>query len=535
MLRALREFRDRGHRRPRSRPTSPSSSTPTSSTPSTRRSGSRTRSTSRRSASTARAGAGASTDDDGAEPKVRRDVDVEVNGKRFKVAVWVPETAGAVVAAGAGGPAAAPRPKRAGGGAGAAVGVGSGTVTVPMQGTIVKVLVAVGDTVEVGQAVCVLEAMKMENNIAADKAGTVAEVKRRARPGRRRRRRRRRHHRPHPSNFSRTFLPHHQTEIGAAHERRCARERAKNGADRGGSVDFAPLASLAAGQHGCFAHRQLPDIGLDRQQLRRLHAQGLVLPAEHQGIWRLASHPVTWHQRLMAATLSMPGSMASHRSAAALWGLEGFNSGRIEVVVEHGTWRRRGVTIHQSKDLVAGDRTCGTASRARRWSARSSTSPPSRGRGGAAGARPGSSARPVAVRTGAGPAPRGRPPWAQRHGRCSGRCSNGAASAISWATPASSRRRSTSSADGVPAGSRAPVPGARRRVRRLHRHRLARPDGRRWSATRSRTTSARSRIRATGRGGDASPCSAGTCTSTRTRTSPSGHTVVRELRSALGC
>ena len=46
-----------------------------------------------------------------------------------------------------------------------------------MQGTIVKVLVEVGDAVEIGQAVCVLEAMKMENNIAAEKAGTVAEVK----------------------------------------------------------------------------------------------------------------------------------------------------------------------------------------------------------------------------------------------------------------------------------------------------------------------------------------------------------------------
>jgi acetyl-CoA/propionyl-CoA carboxylase biotin carboxyl carrier protein len=46
-----------------------------------------------------------------------------------------------------------------------------------MQGTIVKVLVAAGDTVEEGQTVCVLEAMKMENNIAADKSGTVKEVK----------------------------------------------------------------------------------------------------------------------------------------------------------------------------------------------------------------------------------------------------------------------------------------------------------------------------------------------------------------------
>jgi acetyl-CoA/propionyl-CoA carboxylase biotin carboxyl carrier protein len=46
-----------------------------------------------------------------------------------------------------------------------------------MQGTIVKVDVAVGDEVTAGQVVCVLEAMKMENNVATDVAGTVAEVK----------------------------------------------------------------------------------------------------------------------------------------------------------------------------------------------------------------------------------------------------------------------------------------------------------------------------------------------------------------------
>ncbi|MCU1353874.1 MAG: accA [Acidimicrobiales bacterium] len=58
---------------------------------------------------------------------------------------------------------------------------GTGAIAVPMQGTIVKVNVAVGDTIEVGAVVCVLEAMKMENNITADVAGTVAEVK--AEPG----------------------------------------------------------------------------------------------------------------------------------------------------------------------------------------------------------------------------------------------------------------------------------------------------------------------------------------------------------------
>jgi acetyl-CoA/propionyl-CoA carboxylase biotin carboxyl carrier protein len=45
-----------------------------------------------------------------------------------------------------------------------------------MQGTIVKVLVEVGQTVEAGQSVVVLEAMKMENQIEADKSGTIKAV-----------------------------------------------------------------------------------------------------------------------------------------------------------------------------------------------------------------------------------------------------------------------------------------------------------------------------------------------------------------------
>jgi acetyl-CoA/propionyl-CoA carboxylase biotin carboxyl carrier protein len=115
----------------------------------------------------------APADDDSA--KVQRDVDVEVNGKRFNVRMWVPDVPVAVAAGGAGG-GASPRPRRAATAAGGGA-AGSGKVTVPMQGTIVKVLVEVGQAVEAGQPVCVLEAMKMENNIAADKSGTVTEVK----------------------------------------------------------------------------------------------------------------------------------------------------------------------------------------------------------------------------------------------------------------------------------------------------------------------------------------------------------------------
>ncbi len=111
------------------------------------------------------ADAGAVADD---SEKVRRDVDVEVNGKRFAVSMWVDATA-AVPTSGGAAPRA-PKPKRSAGGAAAA---GTGTITVPMQGTIVKVLVAVGDSVAAGDTICVLEAMKMENNITADVDGTV--------------------------------------------------------------------------------------------------------------------------------------------------------------------------------------------------------------------------------------------------------------------------------------------------------------------------------------------------------------------------
>jgi len=60
--------------------------------------------------------------------------------------------------------------------AGAHAGVGSGVVTAPMPGKVVAVLVAVGETVEVGQPLVVLEAMKMESTLSAEVAGRVTAV-----------------------------------------------------------------------------------------------------------------------------------------------------------------------------------------------------------------------------------------------------------------------------------------------------------------------------------------------------------------------
>ena len=110
--------------------------------------------------------------DDDAEAKVLRTVTAEVDGRRYEMKLWLPDTGVSMVASSGG----AKTPKRKGGG-GSVSGLTSGSVAVPMQGTIVKVLVEVGDSVEAGQTVCVLEAMKMENAVNATTSGTVTEVR----------------------------------------------------------------------------------------------------------------------------------------------------------------------------------------------------------------------------------------------------------------------------------------------------------------------------------------------------------------------
>ena len=106
---------------------------------------------------------------------VERSMPVEVNGKLFKVKVWSPELPVGAVAPGAG---ASSRPNRARPApTGTSSAGGTGNIAAPMQGTIVKVLVAVGDNVEAGQAILVLEAMKMENHINAEGAGVVKEIR----------------------------------------------------------------------------------------------------------------------------------------------------------------------------------------------------------------------------------------------------------------------------------------------------------------------------------------------------------------------
>jgi acetyl-CoA/propionyl-CoA carboxylase biotin carboxyl carrier protein len=109
------------------------------------------------------------------EALARRSMTVEIGGRRFDVAFWAPEAP-----APAGGPPATRRkpPKRERAGL---TGSADGLVTAPMQGTIVKLHVRAGDRVEAGDPICVLEAMKMENEVRTPSAGEIVDL--RVQPG----------------------------------------------------------------------------------------------------------------------------------------------------------------------------------------------------------------------------------------------------------------------------------------------------------------------------------------------------------------
>ena len=87
---------------------------------------------------------------------------VEVGGRRYDVTVLEPEPPWAELA------------RRRRGRAAHGPGAGSEAVVTPMQGTVLKVEVAEGDEIEAGKVVCVVEAMKMENEIVAHRSGTVS-------------------------------------------------------------------------------------------------------------------------------------------------------------------------------------------------------------------------------------------------------------------------------------------------------------------------------------------------------------------------
>ncbi|MBK5232581.1 MAG: acetyl-CoA carboxylase biotin carboxylase subunit [Thermoleophilia bacterium] len=105
--------------------------------------------------------------EEGEAEKVARDYLVEVSGKRFDVKVIGEATGVAAAAAPRGKPPK--REKKAGGGGGSS----SEVLESPLQGSVFKLNVEEGSEVEEGDLICVIEAMKMENEITAHRKGKV--------------------------------------------------------------------------------------------------------------------------------------------------------------------------------------------------------------------------------------------------------------------------------------------------------------------------------------------------------------------------
>jgi acetyl-CoA/propionyl-CoA carboxylase biotin carboxyl carrier protein len=100
---------------------------------------------------------------------------VEVSGRKFDVKVIGPPFGGAGAAANGAAPAGRGAPRRAQR-EGAGAGSGGDELVSPLQGNMWKVLVEQGQAVEEGQIVCIIEAMKMENEITAHKAGVIEQL-----------------------------------------------------------------------------------------------------------------------------------------------------------------------------------------------------------------------------------------------------------------------------------------------------------------------------------------------------------------------
>ncbi len=106
------------------------------------------------------------------EPVVERSLVAEVDGRRFDVRLLIPQKDL--------GPAGAPRPKRerkaSGGHHGAGSAGATGEVHSPMQGTVLRVAVEAGQEVALGDVICIVEAMKMENEVTAHTEGVIGAI-----------------------------------------------------------------------------------------------------------------------------------------------------------------------------------------------------------------------------------------------------------------------------------------------------------------------------------------------------------------------
>jgi very-short-patch-repair endonuclease len=89
---------------------------------------------------------------------------------------------------------------------------------------------------------------------------------------------------------------------------------------------------LARLQHGAFSRAQAFDVGMTARMITTRLASGRWVGLD-RGVYALGSHEYSWERQAMAATLAVPGSAVSGRSAACLHGIDGFRPASLELMV----------------------------------------------------------------------------------------------------------------------------------------------------------------------------------------------------------
>lgn len=124
--------------------------------------------------------------------------------------------------------------------------------------------------------------------------------------------------------------------------------------DKGKRVGHGALAELATRQHGVVSTRQLARLGYTRSSASKANGVGR-LHRIHRGVYRVGHRQLSWEGRCLAAVLAARPSVASHWSAAWLWGLLQSRPGTLHVTCPKTRHSKRPFVTHTA-DLQAVDR-----------------------------------------------------------------------------------------------------------------------------------------------------------------------------------
>jgi hypothetical protein len=109
-----------------------------------------------------------------------------------------------------------------------------------------------------------------------------------------------------------------------------------------------PLQELATLQHGVVSTRQLRDLGYSRNSAAKAVGTGRLYRL-HRGVYAVGHRRLTWHGRCMAATLACSPAVASHATAAWLWGLLRARPGTIHLTAPTQRHPKSQLVVHSAR------------------------------------------------------------------------------------------------------------------------------------------------------------------------------------------